>query len=120
MATPSTPATSTLTSLALRPRDAAKALGIHVIPEVYFDLGYDARGQLVLQRKKVALDLDDLKQRLTDYLATGEIVAVTGERVRIDAESVCVHGDGPNAVDVARTIREVLTRTARPVAAIAE
>jgi UPF0271 protein len=45
---------------------------------------------------------------------------VTGERVRIDAESVCVHGDWPNAVDVARTIREVLTRTARPVAATAE
>jgi 5-oxoprolinase (ATP-hydrolysing) subunit A len=100
--------------------EAAKALGIQVIPEVYFDLGYDARGQLVLQRKKVALDLDDLKHRLTDYLATGEIVAVTGERVRIEAESVCVHGDGPNAVDVARAIRDVLACAARPAAAIAE
>lgn len=96
--------------------EAATALGIRVIPEVYFDLDYDARGQLVLQRKKAALDLDDLKGRVAAYLATGEVVAVTGERVRIEAESICVHGDGPNAADVARTIREGLAPAAEAVA----
>jgi 5-oxoprolinase (ATP-hydrolysing) subunit A len=85
--------------------EAAMALGVRVIPEVYFDLSYDAQAQLVLQRKKVALDLDDLARRLDDYLATGEIVAATGERIRLDAQSICVHGDGPNAAEVARTIR---------------
>ena len=97
--------------------EAAKAAGIEVVREVYFDLRYDAEARLVLQRRKTAVDLDDLTARVTDYLATGEITAVTGERLAIAAESICVHGDGPNAADVARTLREMTAGRALPAAA---
>lgn len=100
--------------------EAARAHGIRVVGEVYFDLRYDADRRLVLERKKRPLDLDDLRTRVADYLATGEITAITGERLRIEADSICVHGDGPNAADVARTIRDMVRGEGRLVAAAAE
>lgn len=99
--------------------EAAAAAGIPVVQEVYFDLRYDAQARLVLQRKKTAVDLDDLRRRLRDWLDTQEIEAVTGERLRLEAQSVCVHGDGPNAVEVVQTIREVLQSAGHPVLAAA-
>lgn len=97
--------------------EAARAAGIPVVREVYFDLRYDTDARLVLQRKKEPVDLDDLRVRLRDYLATGEIVTVDGTRLALAAESLCVHGDGPNAADVARTMREILSDDARTIAA---
>jgi UPF0271 protein len=99
------------------PKAAAKR-GIRVIGEVYFDLPYDRTGKLVLERKKKALDLDDLRRRVRDYITTGEVTAITGERVRIPAESICVHGDGPNAVEVVRTVRAVLQECGCAVEAV--
>ncbi|MEQ8965042.1 MAG: 5-oxoprolinase subunit PxpA [Azospirillaceae bacterium] len=89
--------------------EAARAAGVTLVREVYFDLEYDANASLVLQREKRPVDLEDMKRRLADYLATGEITATTGERLSMPAESLCVHGDGPNAPEVARTLREVLS-----------
>jgi UPF0271 protein len=97
--------------------ELAAAAGIPVIREVYFDLEYSRDGDLVLQRKKQALDLDVLQRRLVDYLDTGQITAITGERVPMAAESICVHGDGPNAADVAATVRSLLEAADRTVAA---
>lgn len=93
--------------------DAARAAGIEVVGEVYFDLRYDRDGRLVLERQKLAVDLDDLRDRLSDYLKTGEVTAVTGERLAIPAGSICVHGDGPNAADVTRTLCAVLAEHKR-------
>jgi UPF0271 protein len=42
------------------------------------------------------------------YIDSGEVLAQGGTTVRLDAESICVHGDGPNAVDVARAVRRAL------------
>jgi 5-oxoprolinase (ATP-hydrolysing) subunit A len=97
--------------------EAARAAGIAVVREVYFDLDYDRDANLVLQREKRLVDLSDLRRRLGSYLASGEIIATTGERLQLAAESICIHGDGPNAADVARTVREVLAAGDARVAA---
>jgi UPF0271 protein len=89
------------------PELAAKA-GIDVVPEVYFDLAYDAAGRLILQRQKVAVDLPDVAARVRQFLRTGEIITAAGTRLRLEARSICIHGDGPNAVEMLATIREVV------------
>lgn len=88
--------------------EAAKAIGIEVVAEVYFDLRYDRTRKLILERQKKPVDLVDLRKRLGDYLQTGEITAASGERLLMPAGSICVHGDGPNAPELANTIVEVL------------
>jgi len=88
--------------------EAARAAGVKVVSEVNFDLEYDREGNLQLQRKKTAVDLEKLRRNLDSFLSSGEVAAITGERVRIEAQSISVHGDGPDALCVTDTIREVL------------
>jgi UPF0271 protein len=93
------------TSVSALPRVAA-ARGIQVVGEVYVDLDYDAKGKLILQRQKVLVDRDHVRGRVREFLTTGKVTCVTGETVAMDAESICVHGDGPNALEVVQAVRE--------------
>ena len=82
----------------------AADMGIDVVPELYFDLPYDDDGTLVLKRSNEGADLEDTRERLGVFLESGEAISVNGARVSIPARSICLHGDGPNAVDLAKTI----------------
>ncbi len=88
--------------------EAARRAGIDVVPEVYFDLEYDAHGRLVLQRKKIAVDIGRLRRRVSQFVRTGRIDTVDGTTIEVAARSICIHGDGPNAVEVLTAVREVL------------
>ena len=82
----------------------AAGMGIDVVPELYFDLPYDDDGTLVLKRSNEGADLDDTRHKLGLFLDTGETLSINGARVPIAARSICLHGDGPNAVETtART-----------------
>ena len=84
-------------------------MGIDVVPELYFDLPYDDDGTLVLKRSNEGADLDETRHKLGLFLETGETLSINGARVPIAARSICLHGDGPNAVDLAQTIGATLT-----------
>jgi UPF0271 protein len=87
----------------------AADMGIDVVGELYFDLSYDDVGGLVLKRANEGADLEDTKTRLTRFLDQGEVLSVNDKPVAMAARSICLHGDGPNAVDLARTIAAGLT-----------
>ena len=87
---------------------AARKLGIDVVGEVYFDLAYSDEAKLIVERKKTAKDLGDVARRLRRYLAEGVVESTSGKAIPLTAETICVHGDGPNSVEIARTIRTVL------------
>jgi UPF0271 protein len=86
------------------PREAAKA-GVRVVHEVYVDLDYAPDGSLILQREKRPADLEVVAAQIRSWLETGSVRAVDGSMVPVEAESVCIHGDGPNALEVARTVK---------------
>jgi UPF0271 protein len=88
---------------------AARKLGIDVIGEVYFDLAYSDEAKLIVERKKTAKDLGEVARRLRRYLSEGVVESTSGRALPLAAETICVHGDGPNSVEIARTIRTVLT-----------
>ena len=96
---------------------AARKLGIDVIGEVYFDLGYSDEAKLVVERKKTAKDLDDVARRVRRFLHEGIIESVNGKALPVEAGTVCVHGDGPNSVELARTVRSVLVEEGVTIAA---
>jgi UPF0271 protein len=50
---------------------------------------------------------------------TGTVAAADGTRVAVAADSICVHGDSPNAVAMARAVRDTLTAAGVEVAACA-
>jgi UPF0271 protein len=87
---------------------AARKLGIDVVGEVYFDLAYSDEATLIVERKKTAKDLDDVARRVRRYLSEGVVESQSGRAIALTAGTICVHGDGPNSVEIARTIRTVL------------
>ena len=99
--------------------EAAKRSGIDVVPEVYFDLDYDERGQLILQRKKSAVDLDAVRGRVREFVRSGRVTTVGGTKLAIEARSICIHGDGPNAPEMLAAVRQVLAEEGIALAAAA-
>jgi UPF0271 protein len=92
--------------------------GVRVVGEVYFDLDYSADGRLVLQREKVAIPRETVAERVRRFVEDGCVKAQDGTRVPIEAESICVHGDGPNVIEVLETVHEALTDLAVPITAV--
>ena len=87
---------------------ACRKLGIRVIGEIYPDLHYAADGSLVIQRHKHETDVAFACAQVARYIETGKIETMAGTLIELDAESLCIHGDGPNAVEVAAAIRKTL------------
>ena len=88
--------------------EVALDAGIDVVPEVYFDLDYDSNGRLVLQREKSALDIASISERVKLFLRSNEVVTVDGGNLNINARSICIHGDGPNARELLEVIKMTL------------
>jgi len=87
---------------------AAKAAGIKVVGEVYFDLGYTDDAHLVVERTKSEKSLADVAERVRRFVRTGEVTSLSGKPIALEAGSICIHGDGPNAVALAETVLAVL------------
>lgn len=90
--------------------DVAEQAGLTVIPEAFADRAYQPDGQLVSRREpgSVLHDPDVVADRVVRLCEHGVIRAVDGTDVRVEARSVCVHGDSRGAVAMASRIRERL------------
>lgn len=89
---------------------AAKAVGVPLIREAYADRAYTAEGLLVPRSEEGAVihDVDRVVERCLRLAKTGEIVAIDGTVLKSAARSICLHGDTPGAVELAREVREAL------------
>ena len=54
-------------------------------------------------------DAAEAAQRLITFLDTGQMPVIDGDPIKLAAQSICVHGDSPGALDMAREVRERLT-----------
>lgn len=86
---------------------ACRGAGVAVFSEVFADRAYQADGQLVPRARAGAVihDAGTAAARLVAFLRSGEMPCLDGGRVRLAAQSVCVHSDTPGAVAMARDIR---------------
>jgi len=88
----------------------ARAAGVSVICEAFADRAYQADGQLVSRSKAGAVlhDAEEIAARMLAMARDGSITAITGERITIEAQSICIHGDSPDAVAIARQVAATL------------
>ncbi|CAN7304021.1 5-oxoprolinase subunit PxpA [Caballeronia sp. LjRoot29] len=90
--------------------DATRKANLVAIEEVFADRGYRSDGSLVLRKDPGAL-LEDEEAVITRTLKMAmehRVQAVSGEWVPINAQTVCLHGDGAHALAFARRIRGAL------------
>lgn len=89
---------------------AGTSAGLQVFSEVFADRAYLPNGRLVPRSHPLAMihDADFAANRLIGLLETGRMPTLDGPAVALSAQSICVHGDSPGAVAMARHIRAAL------------
>ncbi|CAN7578865.1 5-oxoprolinase subunit PxpA [Variovorax paradoxus] len=101
--------------------DAARRAGLTPVEEVFADRGYMPDGSLVPRSQPGAL-IEDEEQSLAQTLSLvrdRKVKAIDGSIVPVNAQTVCLHGDGAHALAFARRIRERLQQEGIAVRAMA-
>ena len=106
---------SSLIVLALSGGQLAKAaqdMGLRTAMEVFADRAYEEDGTLVNRRKEGAVITDENEAivRVIRMVKEKKITAITGKDIDIQADSVCVHGDGAKALAFVEKIREAFAK----------
>jgi len=90
--------------------DAGRAAGLAVAAEAFVDRAYEPDGSLRSRRLSGALVTDPAgaAARAVRLATAGEAEATGGSTLRIDADTLCIHGDTPGAAGIARAVRGAL------------
>jgi len=99
----------------------AEELGLKVAFEAFIDRGYTSDGRLAPRGAPGALitDMNKIIERVISVVDKGMVVSVDGKPIEIRAHTLCIHGDSPNAVEIARTVSQKLREFGVEVAPIA-
>ncbi|WP_142850200.1 LamB/YcsF family protein [Telmatospirillum sp. J64-1] len=99
-----------LTSPGNQTQRAAEDLGLPIGMEIFADRAYDEAGNLMSRRREGAIihDADYAAERILRILEEEAITTVDGKKIPVKADTICVHGDNPNAVAMARKLRDRL------------
>ena len=89
---------------------AAKEIGIPFAAEAFADRGYMPDGSLVPRSQPGAIihDVDEAAKRVVRMVTEGKVEAVDGTVINFRPQSICMHGDTPEAVEMAKTVRREL------------
>ena len=90
--------------------DAAKELNVPVWQEVFADRRYTKEGFLVprTQAGAVIEDESDALNQAIYFSKNGKVTAIDGSEIKIQADTLCIHGDNPHAVEFAKRIKAAL------------
>ena len=88
----------------------AKEMGLRVAREIFSDRAVNTDGSLVPRSSTGAVihQVDEVVERVIKMVTQGLITTISGEEIEVEAESLCIHGDTPGAVDIASTLRKEL------------
>jgi UPF0271 protein len=96
---------------------AGEAANLPMVHEVFADRAYEDDGSLVSRRKPGAvLHAKQIADRVVRMVQDGAVVSVTGKVIKMRTDTVCIHGDTPGAVDIARGVRQALKQAGIEVA----
>ena len=89
---------------------AGEAAGLPLAHEVFADRAYEDDANLVSRRKPGAVlhDANEIAQRVVRMVQDRAVVSITGKAIKVQIDTVCIHGDTPGAVDIARAVRQAL------------
>lgn len=84
------------------------ARGHAFIAEFYTDLDYNDDGSLIITREHAAVDPAQAASRSVRAIKEGKVQSVGGKDVAVRADAICVHSDTPNAVEIAKAVRDAV------------
>lgn len=89
---------------------AGERANLPMAHEVFADRAYEDDGNLVSRRKPGAVlhNPAEIAERVVRMVEDGAVVSVTGKIIKMRTDTVCIHGDTPGAVEIARGVREAL------------
>ncbi len=93
---------------------AGKNIGLKTMNEVFADRTYQDDGSLTPRTKAGAMieTTEGLIQQVLQMVQDKYVASITGKKLPIEADTICVHGDGSHAVDFAETIYHTLQNNA--------
>lgn len=89
---------------------AAQQAGLRIAREAYADRAYDDRGTLVPRKREGAVIHDPAisAARVVRMVKEQSVTSISGKEIPLTFETICIHGDNPQAVEMARQIRSAL------------
>lgn len=101
---------------------AAHDIGLRAAAEVFADRAYNDDGTLAARRTpgSVISDPDLAAKRVIRMIKEQKVTSVTGRDIDIRADSVCVHGDSPSALETIKTLRSALTAEGIEICSLSE
>ena len=99
----------------------AKEAGVPTIAEAFADRGVMPDGQLAPRSYPGAVltDPEAISQRVIRLVREGTVTAIDGSTVSMPAQSICLHGDTPHAVEIARAVARSLREAGIAIKAVA-
>ena len=90
--------------------EAAQSVGVKLWEEVFADRRYTSEGYLVPRTESGALinDEDEAVQQALRMASNGEVLSIDQKLIKLQADTLCIHGDGPSALEFARKIRSLI------------
>jgi UPF0271 protein len=87
-----------------------REVGLKVVYEAFPDRAYTPEGTLLSRRQPGAVvkDPQEVSERALRMVKEGVVIAVDGTTIPLEAQTLCVHGDTPTAVDLVRSIRQTM------------
>lgn len=95
-------------------REGKKA-GLRMAAEILIDLSYDDEGNWVLERAKKPRSPEEVAERALMVAREKKIATISGKRIPAEADTICCHGDSPNAAEVVGRVREELEKNGIPL-----
>lgn len=102
--------------------EAGERMGLRLAREVFADRTYDDQGMLTSRRQPGAVihDPELAAHRVLDMVGHGRLTSTTGKEIPVRVDTVCVHGDNPAAVAMARAVRHALEAAGVAIRPMAE
>ena len=91
---------------------AAKNVGVRFVEEAFADRAYTEQGTLVSRKLpgSVIHDVDEVVSRVLLMVKEKKVRTLDGKLISLDAQTICVHGDTPGAVDMIMAIRKAFDK----------
>lgn len=102
--------------------DAGKAVGLRVANEVFADRAYNSDGTLVSRSLEgsIIYDPNIAIKRVIKMVKENKVEDINGKYIDIKADSICVHGDNPKAIEFVKSIRSELIKEGINICCISE
>ena len=85
-----------------------QARGLEFRAEFFADLDYNDDGELIITREHVPVDPSRAAERCRRAVTKGEAESVNGTLFALTADTICLHSDTPNVVEVAKAVRDAM------------